>query len=342
MYVLKQCDLINWLAGLRYLLTRLSTVLVMFMAAKAGAEQTATGLQTQAALVGPQAQNASMLALACAGARAVAVGDHGVVLLSDDGGKQWRQARQVPVDVLLTSVSFSDSQHGWAVGHWGVVLRTDDAGETWKLQRSVLEEDRPLFAVHFFNANDGIAVGLWSQVLRTADGGSSWVEQTTGFSKASGISDLNLYNLFADAKGVVYATAEKGRLLWSADQGRHWAVMETGAAGSLWSGVALDHGQLLVAGLRGILRLSEDGGRHWSHVGGDVKDSLTGVAALDAKHLMVVGVDGQQLFSENGGKTFQSRRRVDKLSLNAVGTCSSGARPLMLSVRGPASEDASP
>lgn len=156
------------------------------------------------------ASQAALLASARAGSRIVAVGDRGVVLLSDDGGKTHRQARQVPVDVALTSVSFVDERRGWAVGHWGVVLHTADGGETWQLQRSDTRQDRPLFAVHFFDANQGVAVGLWSLVLVTSDSGAHWQSVQLEPPAGSRRADLNLLGLFSDAGGRLFAPAEKG------------------------------------------------------------------------------------------------------------------------------------
>ncbi len=79
------------------------------------------------------AQNGVLIGLARAGTRLVAVGERGLVLLSDDNGQSWRQA-SVPVSVSLTAVQFVDAQQGWAVGHAGVVLTTHDGGEHWTLQ----------------------------------------------------------------------------------------------------------------------------------------------------------------------------------------------------------------
>ncbi|WP_220476874.1 WD40/YVTN/BNR-like repeat-containing protein [Massilia cavernae] len=75
-----------------------------------------------------------LLAAAQAGTRVVAVGERGLVVLSDDAGASWRQARAVPVSTTLTAVSFRSAQLGWAVGHGGVVLHTRDGGDTWTRQ----------------------------------------------------------------------------------------------------------------------------------------------------------------------------------------------------------------
>ena len=77
----------------------------------------------RSALPSAKAERAVLLGLARAGQRLVAVGERGIVLLSDDNGQRWRQA-QVPVSVSLTAVQFVDDRRGWAVGHLGVVLHS--------------------------------------------------------------------------------------------------------------------------------------------------------------------------------------------------------------------------
>ncbi|MCC6377319.1 MAG: hypothetical protein IT519_00760, partial [Burkholderiales bacterium] len=78
-----------------------------------------------------RADKAPLLAITRAGSRLVAVGDWGVVVLSDDQGKTWRQAKSVATRFMLTSVAFVDDRHGFAVGHGGTVLATSDGGENW-------------------------------------------------------------------------------------------------------------------------------------------------------------------------------------------------------------------
>ena len=78
------------------------------------------------------AQGSLLLDVVEAGNRVVAVGEQGIVLISDDAGISWRQA-EVPVSVLLTAITFTDESTGWAVGHDGVVLKTIDGGENWRV-----------------------------------------------------------------------------------------------------------------------------------------------------------------------------------------------------------------
>ncbi|MEJ8845492.1 WD40/YVTN/BNR-like repeat-containing protein [Variovorax rhizosphaerae] len=278
------------------------------------------------------ALKAEMLAIASAGPRFVAVGDHGVVLLSDDAGKAWRQAKSVPVDVKLNSTSFVDGKQGWAVGHRGVILHTQDGGDTWVVQRMAAQEDRPLFAVHFFDAGHGVAVGLWSLVLVTEDGGKSWKEQKLAPPPGGKTADLNLLSLFADSKGRLIATAEKGMVLVSEDQGHAWRYVETGYKGSFWTGVAAD-GAWVVGGLRGSLYRSTDDGAHWDRIDTGSTSSITGLAAR-GKQVLAVGLDGLVLHSNDGGSHVKPEIREDRLSLTAAALLPDG-KALLLSRNGP-------
>jgi len=145
-------------------------------AATAGTDQGGPELRVQPAEQLMTATRTQILAATRAGKRIVAVGDFGVVLLSDDDGATFRQARSVRARSTLTSVTFVDDRTGWAVGHWGTILKTVDGGETWALERSDVASDRPLFSVYFRNAREGFAVGLWSLLLHTIDGGNTWTE----------------------------------------------------------------------------------------------------------------------------------------------------------------------
>ncbi len=263
------------------------------------------------------AGRATMLASTRAGERIVAVGDHGVVLLSDDGGRSHRQARQVPVDVALTSVSFIDASRGWAAGHWGVILHTTDGGETWQVQRSDTKQDRPLFAVHFFDEKQGVAVGLWSLILRTEDGGAHWQLVELAPPEGGKRADLNLFGLFADARGQLFAPGERGMVLRSDDKGRSWKYMKTGYAGSFWSGTAAPGGALLVAGLRGSMYRSFDDGANWQRVDTHTESSITALAGAGSK-IIGVGLDGLVLNSDDGGASFAARTREDRLPLTGV------------------------
>ncbi|MDR2837183.1 MAG: glycosyl hydrolase [Azonexus sp.] len=299
----------------------------------AAAETQALALTLHPAEQTVLAAKTMMLAAVTAGKRIVAVGDHGVVLLSDDEGQSWRQARSVPADVMLTAVSFVDAQQGWAVGHWGLILHTGDGGETWTVQRLATDEDRPLFGVHFRDARRGVAVGLWSLILTTDDGGATWRTQTLPPPAGARRADLNLFSLTADRNGNWYAPSERGLVLHSADDGLTWNWLTTGFKGSLWSVAALPDGVLLAAGLRGALYRSVDGGGNWSAVASGASASIIWLAWRDGK-LIGVSVDGEFLSSHDQGASFQRAHSDDRLALTGA-LISPGGQTVLLSRQGP-------
>src|SRR5688572_25730862 len=72
-------------------------------------------------------------AIARAGNRLVSVGVRGLIVMSDDEGKSWRQAAS-PVSSDLVAVRFVTPSRGWASGHDGVILSTEDGGNRWVKQ----------------------------------------------------------------------------------------------------------------------------------------------------------------------------------------------------------------
>lgn len=302
--------------------------------AEARAVETRPQLRIEAAEHTREATREMMLSAALAGKRIVAVGNRGVVLLSDDDGKTYRQARSVPVDSTLTSVAFADAHIGWAVGHWGVVLKTEDGGETWALQRSDTSVDQPLFSVYFKSGQEGWAVGLWSLVLHTVDGGATWSTITLPPPPGARKADRNLYAIFRDTRGDLFIACEQGRVLRSTDGGASWSYLETGYTGSFWTGTVLADGTALVAGLRGSIYRSADGGRTWSAAKNNSKSSVTDVLQLPDRTIVAVALDGVSLISRDDGVSFTSTQRKDRVALTTAVATAAGT-PLYLSAAGP-------
>lgn len=280
------------------------------------------------------ALGATMLSAATVGKRVVSVGDHGAILLSDDEGEHFRQATLVPVSSMLTSVSFANDKTGWAVGQWGAILRTDDAGETWRIQRVDVANDRPFFSVYFKDKSEGWAVGLWSLMLHTTDGGSTWQEVALPPTPGSAKADVNLYSMFANAKGELFISAERGFVLRSTDAGKSWTYLTTGYAGSFWSGAALKDGTLLVGGLRGSIYRSSDDGQSWSNVSTALHSSVNGILQRSNGTVLAVALDGVSMLSNDQGKTFGAAQRSDRLPLTAV-TQTQGGKVVVFSDSGP-------
>ncbi|WP_028223907.1 WD40/YVTN/BNR-like repeat-containing protein [Paraburkholderia ferrariae] len=267
-----------------------------------------------------------------AGKRIVAVGEHGVVVISDDEGKTWHQAHEVPVSATLSAVTFTDAQHGWAVGQWGVILATEDGGETWQKQRMDISVDQPLFSVFFTSAQDGIAVGLWSLMLATHDGGKTWTKVTVPKPPGGTKADRNLYHIFADHQGALYIDSEQGMVLKSTDGGASWSYQATGGKGTLWSGVALPDGRIVVGGLLGCLYQSSDGGATWAPLNAGTKSSITDLVATK-NGLLGVGLDGLVFRQREGSTAFEVHQREDRETLTAA-LVNGASKPVLFSQDG--------
>lgn len=243
------------------------------------------------AMHAPQAEHAVLLDLAQAGARLVAVGERGIVLLSDDNGITWRQA-SVPVSVSLTAVQFVDARHGWAVGHGGAVLMSADAGETWHVQldgrraaqleldaaraqaaiasdadaaaarvltaeRLVAEgADKPFLALKFSDARHGLIVGAYGLAFKTEDGGASWQSLVGQIDNPVG---AHLYALAAHG-AQWFIAGEQGYLARSEDGGQSFAALDSPYSGSFFALQVRADGALLAAGLKGNAFVSRDNG----------------------------------------------------------------------------------
>jgi photosystem II stability/assembly factor-like uncharacterized protein len=293
----------------------------------------------QAQRIAAIAERVAITGAAVAGKRIVAVGDHGAILLSDDAGKTFRQAKNVPTRITFTSVSFADAQHGWAAGHWGAIFVTTDGGENWTLQRDERKADLPLLTIWFKDAQNGYAAGIWSTFLRTQDGGKTWNPITIPAPPGAKHADLNLFKLFSDSKGELYIVAERGLLLHSKDDGDHWEFMDTGNKGSLWAGVALRDGTLVVGGLLGKAFASHDGGKTWQASITNTESSITDLVQDEEGKVIAVGLDGVSLVSTDSAAHFKMSQRDDRLSLTAIALVS-GSAPVMFSKTGVAKPEA--
>ena len=274
------------------------------------------------------AATAPTMAAAKAGWRIVTVGDHGVILLSDDGVR-FRQAKSVPVRSMLTTVQMVDARRGFAAGHDGVVLGTQDGGETWLLLHSTPGVEQPVLSLHFDSGEHGLAVGLYGWAMETNDAGRTWSEQHVGGED----NDRHLFHLFTSPKGTWLIAAEQGTVFRSIDAGRSWQALATGEQGSLWYGTALADGTLLVCGMRGHLFRSTDDGQTWHAVASGTTQSLTAIAQMPDRTVVIVGMNGAVLFSKDSGSTFSVTQREQGEPLTDV--LANGARPLLLSMMGP-------
>ena len=334
--------------------SRAICVLVLCLLASASLPVQATTLAVLQlpALPTTKAQRAVLLGLARAGERLVAVGERGIVLLSDDAGTSWRQAK-VPVSVSLTAVQFVDAEQGWAVGHLGVVLHTQDGGETWQKQldgeraialavqiaerdaqlpggathleqaRRMLADgpDKPFLDLYFRDRLHGYVVGAYNQIYRTDDGGRSWQPWMQHLDNPQG---LNLYGIRAVGNDLLLV-GERGLLLRSTDAGQSFQALESPYEGSFFGLLGTRDGALVAYGLRGNAWWSDDRGDSWRRLHTGTESTLASALELRDGGLLLASQSGEFLFSHDHGRSFDKRQSRSGGTVAAVQQAGDGS-----------------
>lgn len=269
------------------------------------------------------AERSVLLGAAQAGARLVAVGERGIVVVSDDGGKRWAQS-PTPVSVTLTAVRFADAEHGFAVGHAGTVLASADGGRTWtrKLDGRRIAEfelqaakasgdsaklksaerfvadgpDKPVLDLLVFDAQRVLVVGAYGIALETRDGGTTW---TPWRARLDNPKELHLYAVRKRGERIVIA-GEQGLLMQSSDAGATFKRIATPYPGSFFTAELSADAETVVAGLRGNAWRSTDNGANWSQLASPMPVSITGSAVRADGSLVFANQAGALLGSEGG------------------------------------------
>lgn len=270
-----------------------------------------------------RASQSVLLGMAQAGNRLVAVGERGIVVVSDDDAAKWRQV-SAPVSVTLTAVHFADDKHGYAVGHSGTVLATTDGGETWTrvlegrkaaqialsaaqasgnavalrdAERLVADgPDKPLLDLLVLDARRVVVIGAYGMAYSTTDGGQNW---TSWSDRMGNPRSLHLYAIRRHGERILVG-GELGLVRLSQDGGKTFASLKTPYDGSFFTAELSSTGEIVLAGLRGNLLRSLDGGANWEQIKAPDAASITGSAWRADGTLVLVNQAGRVL-SENKG-----------------------------------------
>lgn len=282
------------------------------------------------AVMSHAASHSVLLNVTKIGNRIVAVGERGIIILSDDGGRSWKQG-SVPTSVSLTAVKFVSPMSGWAVGHSGVVIRTEDGGQTWVRQldgrtlaklaveyaqslpngaakdRLVADAqrlesdgpDKPFLDIHFLNEKVGFVVGAYGIIFRTEDAGATWKPWMDHVDNPRG---MHFYAI--DGVGDnVYIAGEQGLVLRSSDKGNKFTQATTPYKGTYFNLAVLPSGEVIVAGMKGNAFRSTDQGKSFKAVVNPVPVSFSAVTTLGDGTLIFANQAGMLLASNDKGQT---------------------------------------
>lgn len=263
-----------------------------------------------------------LLDIARTGERLVAVGERGVIIISDDHGASWRQA-PVPVSVTLTALHFPQPELGWAVGHAGTILHSSDGGESWSLQFDGNDANRQYLAWSRQRVDE------LEQALAAAEDEAlveelEYALEEAGFAVDDamdaidiGPADPFLDVLFLD-DSTGFAVGAYGMLYRTDNGGGDWEIAVAGIDNPYryhyYALAAGSDGRLYLSGEAGLLYYSRNGGGTWERVEDLYDGTLFGIAER-AGEVYAYGLRGHVFRSADAGLSWEEVENSQRYSL---------------------------
>lgn len=299
----------------------LLTTLAVAAAGSAPAALAVDLLELPAVMSG-EASRALLLDVTPRGAEGfVAVGEHGVIIVSEDGGESWTQAT-VPASVTLTGVNFPTDTSGWAVGHDGLILHSGDGGHSWQKQLDGYQLNEQIMAVaerivdQFREEVERLQADESADELALED--AEFQLEEAEFMLEGAADDTSagpvrpLLDVWFRDESEGFVVGSYGMLLHTDDGGQNWALvsdrMDNAEAFHLNQIDSAPDGTLFIAGESGFVYRSADGGESWESLQPGYEGSFYGVAVIPAgtEHyeLLAYGLRGNLFSSADKGDTW--------------------------------------
>jgi photosystem II stability/assembly factor-like uncharacterized protein len=101
--------------------------------------------------------------------RGYALGEFGLLVVTDDGGQTWTKAAPLPGEFYPYAALFVSRDEGWASGIAGQILHTADGGRSW--QRQANAAGAPLYRLF---VHDGVPHGAGAVGVVARLAGQAW------------------------------------------------------------------------------------------------------------------------------------------------------------------------
>jgi photosystem II stability/assembly factor-like uncharacterized protein len=102
---------------------------------------------------------------------AVALGEFGLTIFSEDGGATWKKGKKIAGDFYPLAALFMDKNQGWVSGIAGQIVHTTNGGKTWALQENTTHATLNRL---FMNGGTPFGVGAGGVIARLK--GNSWYD----------------------------------------------------------------------------------------------------------------------------------------------------------------------
>lgn len=261
-------------------------------------------------------------AVAGNGRTLVGVGSYGVVVASDNGGKNWTRTvlggrpsliglancpdgsfvaldfyrkvwvgeagarswspRELKTAANPLAITCDAKGRYWVVGSNSTILSSGDQGANWK--ETTLGQDAMLTTVQFFDGEYGVITGEFGMYLTTADGGATWA---AGNKIAN---DFYPYAAYFQDRNTGWVSGLGGAIVHTTDGGRSWKK-QPNPAGAPMFGLVRHGNDIYALGVNGlVLKFRQD---EWAPVqAGRPAPYLRSAVSLNQKDLLIAGGTG--------------------------------------------------
>lgn len=217
-----------------------------------------------------------------------AVGHHGVILHTTDGGHTWHRQldgfQYIELQISYFESLVADIEESLADDELDDDLRSelefqlDDA--LFRLDNATFAKEegptKPFLDVHVATNGTIWVTGAYGALLQSSDAGKTWQVRDAAVENPDGYH----LNAIVSDNDTLFMVGEAGLLFRSSDNGVNWDTLESPYYGSLFGAHVDQQQRLWVFGLRGNIFVSEDKGDNFTQL--SLSDAVNINAAIDA------------------------------------------------------------
>ncbi len=235
----------------------------------------------------------------------IAIGNHGTILLSNNGGQNWKQIIS-HTNANLLSVSVVNQDTIYVSGQDLSVLKTTDGGNNWIILREGSYGSRNTSKVLFVNSFLGFLLGDgMEEFFKTTDSGKTWTKLQVDLN-FQGVTSL--YFTSADTGYASIGNGHEGAALKTTDGGISWTTIALPVIWPFNSVVFTDKQTGYLVGNMGNILKTEDAGETWL-IQNEFPSSLTNnnLASINFINKDIGFIVGSKdiLKTTNGGKHWE-------------------------------------